>query len=375
MHSTDLVLRRAADAIDSMDDAFAAVDHEWRIVLVNQQHEMLFARPRRESIGQSFWRLFPEGPRQPRFLAEIRRAADDRVTVSFEEYCEPLGRWLEGRACPNDGGLDVYLRDVTARKRSDAERPATRRCDEILGIVAHDLRNHLNTIRASSKVALVLGDRAPRRPIETIMRASERMDRLIRDLLDVTAIESGKLAFDPGPVRPIDLLSEAVDAHAAACAELGIDLAVECARDLPEVAADVERLLQILGNLIGNAMKFTPRGGRVALGAEIGTDHIRFWVADTGQGVAAELLPTIFDKFRQRRSRPQEGAGLGLAICKAIVDAHDGRIWVESDPGAGTTVAFTMPLCASEQARPSRIAPACTPACGVRQPKASEESC
>jgi signal transduction histidine kinase len=375
MYFTDLALRRAADAIDSMDDAFVAVDHEWRIVLVNQQHELLFARHRRESLGQSFWQLFPEGPRQPRFLEEVRRAASDRVAVSFEEYCEPLGRWIEGRACPSEEGLDVFLRDVTARKSSDTLRPSVRRCDEILGIVAHDLRNHLNTIRASSKVALVLGERAPRRPIETIMRASERMERLIRDLLDVTAIESGKLAFDPGPVRPIELLSEAIDAHLAACAELGIELTVECARDLPEVAADVERLLQILGNLIGNAMKFTPRGGRVTLGAAVGTDHVRFWAADTGQGVPTDLVPNIFDKFRQRRSRPQDGVGLGLAICKAIVDAHGGHIWVESVPGAGTTVAFTMPLCTPEQARPSRIAPTCASASADRQPKVSEESC
>jgi len=371
MDSRDLALQRAADAIDSIDDAFVAVDHEWRVVAVNRQAEALLRRSRLASQGQSFWELFPETALTIRMREEIRRAARERATVDFAP-CEPslASSSLEGRACPRDGGIDVFLRE-TGR----GGRRSVRRADEILGIVAHDLRNHLNTIRASSKVALVLGDRAPRRPIETIARASERMERLIRDLLDVTAIESGKLAFDPGPVRPIELVAETVDAHHASCSEFGLELAAECARDLPEVSADAPRLLQILGNLIGNAMKFTQRGGRITVGAALDDDHMRFWVADTGQGVAADELPYIFDKLRQRRLRSQDGAGLGLAICKAIVDAHGGRIWIESDPGAGTTVAFTMPLCASQQARPSRIAPACGAPGGDRQANASEESC
>jgi signal transduction histidine kinase len=370
MDSTDLAIRRAADAIESIEDAFVAVDHDWRIVAVNRKLETLLCRSREASLGRSFWDLFPESALAPRVREEIRRAASDRVPVDFAG-AEPPGPSLEGRACPREGGLDVFLREPGRAER----RRAPRRADEILGIVAHDLRNHLNTIRASSKVALVLGDRAPRRPIETIARASERMERLIRDLLDVTAIESGKLAFDPGPVRPIELVAETVDAHLAACAEFGIELAAECARDLPEVSADAPRLLQILGNLIGNAMKFTPRGGSIVVGAALEDDHVRFWVADTGHGVAPEELPYIFDKFRQRRLRAQDGAGLGLAICKAIVDTHGGRIWVESAPGSGTTAAFTMPLCASQQARPSRIAPACGAPCGDRQANASEESC
>ncbi len=370
MYFTDLALRRAADAIDSMNDAFAAVDHGWRIVLVNRRQETLFGRARGDSIGRSFWDLFPEALRRRPFLNEIRRAASDRIAVEFEEYYDPLDLWLEGRASPTGEGLDIFFRDVTVRKRAEEVRPKRRR-DEILGIVAHDLRNHLNTIRASSKVALVMGDRAPRRPVETIIRASERMERLIRDLLDVTAIEAGNLALVPGPVRPIDLVSEAVDAQAAACAEFGLNLSVECGRDLPEVSADLQRLLQILGNLIGNAMKFTPRGGRITVGAAVDPDHVRFWVADTGQGIPLEHLPYVFDKFRQRRLRPQDGVGLGLAICKAIVDAHGGRIWVESDAGLGTTVAFTMPLCARADMRPSRIAPSCT----EHQAEATEESC
>ena len=245
---------------------------------------------------------------------------------------------------PSRGGVDIFLRDVTARRRLDEQRPATRRRDEVLGIVAHDLRNHLNTIRASSKVALVTGDRSLRRPIETIERASRRMERLIRDLLDVSAIECGTLAIDPSAVRPIELLSESVDAHAAASAELGIGLSLDCDEPLPEIAADLQRLLQILGNLLGNAIKFTPRGGRIVVGAaqEVDGRHVRFWVSDSGQGIPLDQVPHVFDKFSPNRGSPgREWAWGSPSARRSSTRTAVGSGW-RAERG-GTTVSFTMP--------------------------------
>ncbi len=371
MHLTDVALRRAADAIDSMNDAFAAVDHEWRVVTINRKHESLFQRPRADVIGRVLWDVLPGAETEVGFFSELRRAASQRVVVEFEEYCGALDVWFECRACPREGGLDIFLRDVTARRRLDEERPATRRRDEVLGIVAHDLRNHLNAIRASSKVALVMSDRSPRRPIETIERVSARMERLIRDLLDVSAIECGTLAIDPAAVRPIDVLAEAKDAHAASSAELGIGLSVDCRTDLPEVAADSQRLLQIFGNLLGNAIKFTAPGGQIILGAAGEADRVRFWVADSGRGIPEQEVPHVFDKFSPRQARPRASIGLGLAICKAIVDAHGGRIWVDSSVGIGTTVHFTMPVDGERDSHTKRVGTACT----QHQRGASEKSC
>jgi signal transduction histidine kinase len=371
MHVTDVALRRAADAIDSMSDAFAAVDHEWRVVTVNRKHESLFQRPRADVIGRVLWDVFPGSVNEVGFFSELRRAAAQRVVVEFEEYCGPLDVWLECRACPREGGLDIFLRDVTARRRRDEQSPVSPRRAEVLGIVAHDLRNHLNAIRASSKVALVMGDRSPRRPIETIERVSARMERLIRDLLDVSAIESGTLAIDRAAVRPADVLAEAIDAHAAASAELGIELGVDCRADLPEAAADFQRLLQILGNLLGNAIKFTGPGGRIVAGAARDAYGVRFWVSDNGQGIPAEQVPYIFDKFNPHRARPRDGIGLGLAICKAIVDAHGGRIWVDSGVGKGTTVHFTVPVEGEHEAYAKRTGTGCT----QHQRGAPEKSC
>jgi signal transduction histidine kinase len=371
MHFTDVALRRAADAIDSMSDAFAAVDHDWRVVTVNRKHESLFRRPRADVIGRVLWDVLPGVVTEDGLFTEIRRAASQRVIVEFEEYCRALDVWLECRACPREGGLDIFLRDVTARRRMDEEHPATRRRDEVLGIVAHDLRNHLNAIRASSKVALVMGDRSPRRPIETIERVSSRMERLIRDLLDVSAIECGTLAVDPASVRPIDVLAEAIDAHAAVSAELGIALNVDCRADCPPVSADFQRLLQVLGNLLGNAIKFTAPGGQIVVGAARDVDRVRFWVSDNGKGIPVEQVPHVFDKFSARRATPRHGIGLGLAICKAIVDAHGGRIWIDSGVGKGTTVHFTMPLDEELDSHPRRIGTGCT----QHQRGASEKSC
>jgi signal transduction histidine kinase len=383
----DLAVRRAADAIESMAEAFAAVDHSWRVVLVNQRHEALFQRARRESIGASFWDLFAGQPEAPRFLGDIRQAARERRTIEFEEYYGPLGVWLEGRASPHEHGLDVFFRDVTARRRAESEPPESRRGDEVLGIVAHDLRNHLNTIRASSKVALVVSGmakgadpRCERRAIETILRASERMERLIGDLLDASAIASGTLSIDTRPVSPFELLVEILEMHAAVCAERTIELTMACPQFLPEVRADFQRLLQVLGNLVGNAIKFTPRGGRIRVGATLEAGFVRFWVEDTGIGIPRERLPHVFDRFRlgrgpEERARPQEGIGLGLAICKAIVGAHGGRIWVDSDAlegASGTTVSFTMPLAASTNANLSARLGPFTDSTAVG---ASEKSC
>jgi signal transduction histidine kinase len=340
-----------------MTDAFAAVDHEWRVITINRKHESLFRRSRADVIGRVLWDVFPGSVTEVGLFGELRRAAAQRVIVEFEEYCGALDVWLECRACPREGGLDIFARDVTARHRRVEEAPATRRRDEVLGIVAHDLRNHLNAIRASSKVALVMGDRNPRRPIETIDRVSARMERLIRDLLDVSAIENGTLAIDSAAVRPADVLAEAIDAHVASSAELSIELSADCRAELPDVAADFQRLLQVLGNLLGNAIKFTGPGGRIVAGAARDGEHVRFWVSDTGPGIPAERVPYIFDKFSPHRARPRDGIGLGLAICKAIVDTHGGRIWVDSHVGMGTTVHFTMPVDAEHEAYARR---ACT---------------
>lgn len=215
--------------------------------------------------------------------------------------------------------------------------------DEILGIVAHDLRNPLNVIAAASgSLHQRLPDLLSRRPVERIMRAAQRAEHLIRDLLDVSAMESGHFSIDKRVLDTASTILSAMESQQALAASSSVILASDLSPDLPLVEADEERLLQVLENLLGNAVKFTEPGGTVTLGASPRGQELLVWVKDNGPGIAADQLPHLFDRFWQGKKGDRRGAGLGLAICRGIVEAHGGRIWAESTPGAGTTVFFTL---------------------------------
>jgi PAS domain S-box-containing protein len=226
---------------------------------------------------------------------------------------------------------------------------ATRSRDEVLRVVAHDLRSPLQVISLSAQA---LQGRLPeengngRKPIETIQRAVTRSTRLIQDLLDMARMEAGHITVERRPEAPAPLLREVLELHRALAEAKSIQLTSFVPDHCPSLLADRDRLLQIFSNLLGNALKFTPEGGQIALRAEQAGDMIRFSVRDTGPGIPTESLPHIFDPFWQGRVGRKEGAGLGLAIVKGLVEAHDGHVWVESKPGVGSTFFFTLPIVA-----------------------------
>jgi PAS domain S-box-containing protein len=226
---------------------------------------------------------------------------------------------------------------------------ATKARDDVLAVVAHDLRNPLNTVTMA--IGLML-ENTPvertqeRRQVEIVRRAADRMNRMIQDLLDVKRIESGRLA--------IDLKAEEVDVIINDMIEMLLPLAVGSSivlessvpEGLPPVLADSARIQQVLSNLVGNAVKFTPRQGRITVCAEHVGSEIRFGVIDSGPGIPPEQVPHIFGQFWQASSSDRRGIGLGLAIAKGIVEAHKGTIWVESHVGLGSTFYFTLPTAA-----------------------------
>lgn len=235
-------------------------------------------------------------------------------------------------------------------------RQASRARDDTLAAISHDLRNGLNTVLTA--VGLLLRSLPPdedgrreRRHVEAIRRSAERMNRLIGDLLDVASIEAGRLFVEPRrePVRPI--IQEAL----AACLEPAREKSLRIDHELTvpdiDVVCDRERVLQVLGNLVGNAIKFTPDGGLVHVTVEELDDEVMFAVRDSGIGVSPKQLPHIFDRFWQATPKARLGSGLGLTIAKGVVEALGGRIWVESRPGEGTTFFFTLPLASPVQAQ------------------------
>jgi len=239
----------------------------------------------------------------------------------------------------------------------DAARSATRARDEMLGVVSHDLRNPIHTVHMSASFLLDVLPEEERKMERTqaaiIRRAAERANRLIQDLLDISHIESGRLALDREPHDVAAIAREAVEQAEMAAAERGIDLV--CGEMEPGVRASVDRdrVLQALGNLIGNALKFTPRGGRVTVAACRADDGVRLSVADTGPGIAAAQVPRLFDRYWQANTADRRGVGLGLSIVKGIAEAHGGEVRVDTEEGAGTT--FTLVLPAEEPTPSSNV--------------------
>ena len=180
------------------------------------------------------------------------------------------------------------------------------------------------------------------------------MNRMIQDLLDVTRIEAGSLAIEAARVSAREAVSEVVETQRAVASVASLELQLELEQDLPAVWADRDRLLQVFENLIGNAVKFTKPPGRIVVGAASRGEEVLFWVEDTGTGIAADHLPHVFDRFWQAEAAGRRGAGLGLPIVKGIVEAHGGRVWVESTPGLGSTFYFTIPTAAPAEKKPGK---------------------
>jgi len=229
---------------------------------------------------------------------------------------------------------------------------ATQLRDHVLGIVAHDLRNPLSVILLQVDALKRVGPEPERRlqkPRDVIHDAANRMSRLIQDLLDVALMESGQLTIQPARLSVRELIARAVDVQRPLASSSSLELRVDVDRDVPEIWGDRDRLLQVFENLIGNAIKFTERGGSVVIGAASRDREVIFWVADTGSGIAPDDVPRVFDRFWQATRPGRRGAGLGLPIAKGIIEAHGGRIWAESTLGEGTTLFFTIPKAFAEQ--------------------------
>ena len=231
-----------------------------------------------------------------------------------------------------------------ARALSAAEAAVHSR-DEILAIVAHDLQNPLAGI--SMTVDLLLQRELPperhRLRLASIRDAAARVHRIVRNLLEVALVESGQLPIEPRPTSVAALLHDAAAAFDVQAQHLGISLAVEPPHAAVAALADPVRIQRVLGNLLDNALRHTPRGGRVTLAAVARDDHVQIDVADTGAGLAPEEIPNLFRRFWQSRRSTGGSAGLGLAIAKGLVEAHHGVISARSTPGAGSVFTFTLP--------------------------------
>lgn len=283
----------------------------------------------------------------PRSMLAVPLLARGQVVGSLALLATDPSRRLTQRDVPlaQEIARRTALAIENARLYRTAQRAVQDR-DEVMGVVAHDLRNPLAAVLLQSQRLRRDGSGGKRgllKATETIERAALRMNRLIQDLLDVVGLDAGQLDVRLAPTAPRALVVDAVEAQRELLASASLRFELDLEPDLPDLPLDRDRLLQVFENLLGNAAKFTGPGGRVVVGAARAPGEVVFRVSDTGIGLSAEELPHAFDRFWQARKAERRGTGLGLAIVKGVVEAHGGRVWVESTAGAGSTFYFSLP--------------------------------
>jgi PAS domain S-box-containing protein len=337
--------------VEAMPQIMWSASPDGRVPYLNSRwYEYTGQDPARRFIDQWLAVIHPED--RDRSCASWSAAQANRCPWEMEYRLrrhDGAFRWHIARAIPQrdgDGGVVQWYGTATD---IDEQRTAVRSRDDLLATVSHDLRDPLATIMlASSLLQGMRSHPAVERAADSIQRAASRMEQLLRDLLDIATIENGHLSIDPAPCRVDEIIEAAVSvtAERAASKRLAIETDLEAQ---PAVAAtvvhcDKSRVLQVFSNLLGNASKFTPAGGRISIAARQEAGFVTFAVTDTGPGIQPDQLGYVFDRFWKSRDQAKAGTGLGLAICQGIVKQHGGAIWVESILGVGTTFSFTLPV-------------------------------
>ena len=339
---------KATAILDGMVEGVLAVDGRDAVLLMNERARAMFGLGAVRPEGKPFLEVVRNVDLHE-ILRGVRDVGEEGVSRRELRLAGPADRWLQVTAVPlrlagGEVGVVMVLHDVTELRRLEQVRT------EFVANVSHELRTPLTAIHGYLETLLggALEEREnARRFLDIVFRHTERLGRLLDDLTDLSNIELGRVALRLEPVR-LDEVVDSVLAIIAPRAEAGrVALAAEIPAELPRVHADRDRLAQILINLVDNAVKYTPEGGRVTVSARPGADgRLEVAVADSGVGIPPADLPRITERFYRvdkARSRELGGTGLGLAIVKHLVLAHDGTLGIESTPGRGTTVRVTLP--------------------------------
>ena len=329
-----LVMRYATESTRAVNGRFAgAADAESLETGEPREGGLRLVVPVRDEARLLGALVLERGPGQPEF---------DQEDVDQARTLADLAGAALGR---------VLLGEERDRQRRAAEG-AVRARDEVLAIVSHDLRNPLNAIVVGAQALLSMEvARDQQEPLlQIIRRNASRMDRLIQDLLDASRIQGGRrLRIEPTSLALAPAVEEACQAASVRAKATLQTVACQVPAELPPVRADHDRLIQVLGNLLDNALRFTPEGGTVNVRARRQGDAVRIEVVDNGPGIPERHVTHLFEPFYQARQVGRHTAGLGLAIAKGIVEAHGGQIGVDSTEGHGSTFWFTLPI-----ARPER---------------------
>ena len=355
------------DAIDSTDEGFAVYDADRRLLAFNKDYRARLPAQIRFEIGDHFdditRRIVAAGTRvtspDNHLLPPGEMPPLDRFMAGPIEQLLPDGRWLRVAVRPTRaGGIVVTTTDITERKRiQDAEHKVllalaevARTKSDFLANMSHELRTPLNAIIGFSEVmsAQILGPLSDkyREYAGDITASARHLLALIGDVLDLSKVEAGRMELAEEIVDLAQVATSCVTMVTPSATKGKIAIAIEFPPDLPRIRGDRRRILQVLLNLLTNAIKFTPENGKVILRARATNDGLEVDIADTGIGIAAEDIPRVMQDWGQARSdltRDGEGTGLGLPLSRRLMELHGGTLRLASAVGAGTTVTFWFP--------------------------------
>lgn len=337
--------------LERIGDAYIAFDPEWRYTYVNRKAADLARKPADELIGRSVWDQFPEAV-HTRFFSELQRCLREQVPVEFVNYYAPLGKWFENAVYPSASGVGVFYRDITERVRAQKalEKQAAElalknaELETFAYVASHDLQEPLRMVAGyaallSKRYSGAIDSRADDF-LRYITQGVDRMQRLIRDLLALCRLGN----------EPVEALEEVSVGRVVdyVCANLDISIeesgAVIQRSELPVIRFNETRLMQVIQNLIANAIKYRRKAPPLIVITAVRQDE--GWlisVEDNGAGFDMRDALRVFEPFRRLHRNDDGGTGIGLAICKKIVEHRGGRIWVDSVPGKGSTFQFTIP--------------------------------
>lgn len=328
---------RLATVLDQLTDGVLIADSQGLIQFANPAAGMLF------QTSNPIHRSITEVVRNHQLVEAWRRCEQTGQMQTESVEVPARHQFLQLVVIPDThaSGSLLLVQDLTRLRRLETVRR------DFVSNLSHELRTPLASLKALAETlqeGALEDPPAARHFIDQIQVEVDALTQMVNELLELSKIESGRFTLDLAPVAACDLLDSASRRMQLQAERAGLSLRVECADDLPNVRIDSQRLEQVLVNLIHNAVKFTHAGGEVALIAEAVDGSVRFAVRDSGVGIPEEEVPRIFERFyRVDKSRTGSGTGLGLSIAKHIVEAHAGKIWVESVDGRGSTFYFTIP--------------------------------
>ena len=339
----DLETERATmeAVLQKMTDGVFIVDAQGDVQLINPAAEKMFSTSRLTAIKRPLIEVVRH--HQPVEMWQRCRDTGEAQRVNFEISNRLLLQGIAASLSPAISGSTLLLfQDMTRQKQIETMRR------DFISNVSHELRTPLAALKALTETLQAGALEDPPSAHRFLGQMETEVDSLslmVNELLELSRIESGRVPLNLAPTRPIDIVNPAYERLRLQADRAGLTLTIDCPVDLPAILADATRMQQVVVNLLHNAIKFTPSSGQVTVRAAKQDQKVQFEVTDSGIGITAEDLPRIFERFyKVDRSRATSGTGLGLAIARHLVEAHGGRIWVESEVGKGSAFYFTIPL-------------------------------